>query len=75
MKAETTSIEVLHGRRHQPPSDSSMYIKTAEKNGRADVVGTNEDQALKIKEPVPQKRSPKQQHHLRRRGRENPPPP
>lgn len=68
---KTAPTENIHERRHEPPSDSAMYIKTAEKDGRVNVVGSNVDQAIKITEPVSQKRSQKQQHQLRRRGREN----
>ena len=37
-------------------------------------MGQNEDQTLQIPQPVTQKGSQKRQCHLRRRGRENPPP-
>lgn len=65
-------LYIVHGRRHQPASDSSMHIKTTEKDGRVDVVGTNEDRAIKITEPVSQKRSQKRQRLFHCGGRENP---
>lgn len=71
---EVTPVEERHGRRHQPPSDSSMHNSIAGKDGRVDVMCQNEDQTLEILQPVTQKRSQKRQHHLHRWGRKNPTP-
>lgn len=65
---KATSIEELYERRHQPPSNSSMYIQTVENDGWVDVVGKNEDQTLQIMEPVSQEKSEKRPHHFCRRG-------